>query len=71
MRILAVGVGTVALGEMQTVWHSLWRELMGEIAIVAVDAPTLLQKVFTDGNLVWVMLVSARRPFGTGSCDKS
>lgn len=58
MRILAVGVGAISFGKMQTVWNPLHSEFVREIAVFTVDTSTFFQKVFADGNLVWVMLIS-------------
>lgn len=71
MRVLAIGVGAVAFGKMQTVRDSLGSELMREIAVVAGDASTFFQKVFANRDSVRVVLVSARWAFGARSCDKN
>lgn len=71
VSIVAVRVGTVTFGKMQTVRDAFGCKFMGEVARLAAGALPVLEEVFACGHLGRVVLVPARRPLGAGTCGYS
>lgn len=63
----AIGVGAMSLCIMQTVRSTLGAKFMRQVTPVAMWASLLVQHVFAQGYLVWVMEMSAGWAFGAGT----
>lgn len=65
MRKGTLSLSAIAFGIMQTVWDSLGRHLVRQVASIAVGALSFLEKVLTQGDLVGVVDKAALGAFGT------
>lgn len=57
VSIRTICLGTVALGVVKAVRHSLWSQLVRQVTRVPARAPAILEEVFAEGHFVRVVYV--------------